>query len=252
MSNGSVITDEYLEQAQSLVSEIQSGNETSATKVLDDLINARENSLFKDLGKLTRDFHDSLVRFRLDSKFSELVESDIPDARDRLNHVINMTNESAENTLNAVEKSIPLCDHLSKEAEELLQAWIRFQRKEMQADEFRVLSARMSEFLTHTIESSSGIKADLNTVLMAQTFQDLTGQIIKQVITLVDDVENNLVNLVKLSSSHINPDGNDSQDRKNKRDDGDSLSGPQIPGKESATAVSGQDEVDDLLSSLGF
>jgi len=250
MSDGSVITDEYLEQAQSLVNEIRSGNETTATKALDELINARENSLFMELGKLTRDFHDALTKFRLDSKISDLVESDIPDARDRLQHVITMTNESAESTLNAVEKSIPLCDQLSTEAVELQQAWERFQRKDMQADEFRALSVRMTDFFKNTVEGTSGIKQDLNSVLMAQTFQDLTGQIIKQVITLVDDVENNLVNLVKLSSVQISADN--TADKNKDKDDANSLSGPQIPGKESATAVSGQDEVDDLLSSLGF
>jgi chemotaxis protein CheZ len=84
---------------------------------------------------------------------------------------------------------------------------------------------------------------------MAQSFQDLTGQIIKRVITLVDDVEASLVNLVKLSSSQI---AESSSDDSKQKSDKSKLEGPQIPGKETDGAVSGQDEVDDLLSSLGF
>lgn len=247
MKNGTVISDECLEQAKNLVVEIQSGNNDTATKALDELINTRENSLFVELGRLTRDFHDALMGFRLDSRFTDIAETEIPDARDRLNHVIKMTNDSAESTLGAVEESIPVCDELTTQSEELKEKWLRFQRKEMQADEFRELSGSMSDYFSKTISDATSIKENLNKVLMAQSFQDLTGQIIKQVITLVDEVENNLVNLVKLSSNAIaHPGGVENKKTRS------SLDGPQIPGNESATSVSGQDEVDDLLSSLGF
>jgi len=245
MSDGNVISEECLEQAQSLVSEIQSGNSENATKALDELIIVREKSIFTELGKLTRDFHESLTSFQLDSKFTDLAKTDIPDARDRLNHVIKLTNEAADCTLSAVENSIPVCDELAIQSGELQEKWACFQRKEMCAEEFRELSEDLSNYFTKTVDGTSSIKKDLNKVLLAQSFQDLTGQIIKQVISLVDEVETNLVNLVKNSSVSINRDDN-------KKEDTPALDGPQIPGKESNTAVAGQDEVDDLLSSLGF
>lgn len=249
MTDGNDLNEDFLEKAKSLVSEIQSGNEDSAQHILENLISARESKMFMELGKLTREFHDALMSFRLDSKIADLAETDIPDAKDRLNHVINMTNESAEKTLGAVETSLPLCEKLSKDAAELKESWARFQRKEMQADEFRALTEKLSSFLAEASSDSNDIKDNLNTVLMAQSFQDLTGQIIKRVITLVDDVEQSLVNLVKLSSSHVGETASD--DSKNKKASSE-LEGPQIPGKETEGAVSGQDEVDDLLSSLGF
>lgn len=251
MSDVNIVSDDCLKTAQGLVTEIQSGNEKNANNLLDELVSIKETILFSELGKLTREFHDALTNFRQDSKISELTETDIPDARDRLNHVIKMTNDSADSTLNAVENAIPACDKLLTETNDIKESWARFQRKEMQADEFRLLSEKITQYLDNTINSSSGIKVELNSILMAQTFQDLTGQIIKQVITLVDEVESNLVNLVKLSSKHV------AVEKQSKPKDSDSkaatsLDGPQIPGKESNTAVSGQDEVDDLLSSLGF
>jgi chemotaxis protein CheZ len=77
---------------------------------------------------------------------------------------------------------------------------------------------------------------------MAQAFQDLTGQIIRRVITLVEEVEQSLINMVRLSGQKV---GGDTRTRVD-------LEGPQVPGIKSVDAVSGQDEVDDLLSSLGF
>lgn len=252
-----VISDEYLQQAQSLVSELKSGNNENATKALDQLINSREKSIFTELGKLTREFHDALMSFRLDSKFSGLAETEIPDARDRLNHVIKLTNDSADSTLTAVEKSIPICDELGKQAEEFKEKWSRFQRKEMSAEQFRQLSDELPKYFNKSLTGTSSIKEDLNKVLMAQSFQDLTGQIIKQVITLVDEVESNLVNLVKLSSEYVIQDNvlqdTATQDNSSQKEDSkSSLDGPQIPGKQGDSVLKGQDEVDDLLSSLGF
>lgn len=252
-----MISDEYLEQAQCLVSELQSGNKENATKALDQLINSREKSVFTELGKLTREFHDALMSFRLDAKFSNFAEKEVPDARDRLNHVIKLTNDSADSTLTAVEESIPVCEELGKQAEKFMEKWSRFQRKEMSANEFRELSDELSEYFSKSSAGTLAIKENLNKVLMAQSFQDLTGQIIKQVITLVDEVESNLVNLVKLSSEYVVQDVvlQDAalKDNSDKKEDSKShLDGPQIPGKESDSVLKGQDDVDDLLSSLGF
>jgi len=99
----------------------------------------------------------------------------------------------------------------------------------------------------------------LNEILMAQSYQDITGQIIYKVIQLVEDVESNLVNLIKLSSDHlghektIEPEQKKKDNNKDKEQDKSSLDGPVVPGLANETeTLSGQDEVDDLLSSLGF
>ena len=90
--------------------------------------------------------------------------------------------------------------------------------------------------------------------MMAQDFQDLTGQIIRRVINLVQEVEDNLVELIRLSGS-VESAVADKVPAQKSCPDGAVMQGlgPQVPGLgETAGAVSGQDEVDDLLSSLGF
>jgi len=245
VSDKTASDEENLTRARELVQQIEAGNESEAARILDELTFTRQEGLFQEVGKLTRDLHDALNSFRLDSRITDLAAKEIPDAKERLKYVITKTEEAADRTLTAVEDSIPLCEGIDARAGALSQEWERFTRREMQAAEFRELSRSVADFLGFLSGESLKLKNNLNDVLMAQDFQDLTGQVIRRVITLVADVEDNLVNLVRVSGKHI------AHEAPTKKDNS-AAEGPQVPGLEHANAVSGQDEVDDLLSSLGF
>ena len=238
------VDDRRLALAKELVQSLEGGDGPGSGRILDELTKLRESELFQELGKLTRELHEALNAFRYDDRLNNLVSVDIPDAKERLNYVISMTEQAASRTLSAVEESRPVCGALVSRAASLQQEWQRFMRREMEAAEFRDLCKRLLEFLSWIGASVPRVDADLSEVLMAQGFQDLTGQIIRRVITLVEDVEHNLVNLVRLSGQKMSSVAPAS--------DAEKLDGPQVPGKTGADAVSGQDEVDSLLSSLGF
>lgn len=247
--------DALLSQARALVTELESGNAAAAEKLIDDLGRIREQTLFRELGKMTRQLHDSLTSFALDSRMQALAESDIPDAKARLNHVITMTEDSANRTLTAVEGTLPIAEQLQASADDLHAKWGRFRNKDMSVDEFRSMSREIDDFLGATCEHASQINSNLSEVMMAQDFQDLTGQIIRRVINLVQEVEDNLVELIRLSGGSEFEDRAERGPTRNAPSDERLLQGlgPQVPGVNDAGAtVSGQDEVDDLLSSLGF
>lgn len=239
----------YIDKAKALVKALESEQEQEATRIIDDLASLRQSSLFQEIGKLTRELHNAMNNFRLDEKINELAEQDIPDAKERLNFVIQKTEEAADRTLTAMENSIPLCDEMKKKSDELKSEWARFTQREMKPGEFRELSKEVYGFLAYMVSESGNIKNNLNDAIMAQDFQDITGQIIKRVIRLVSDVEENLVNLLKVAGTHMVVDKR--ADIKGK----EKLAGPVVPGlddKKDSGTVSGQDEVDDLLASLGF
>ncbi len=239
---------DYLCQARALVEKLEAGNEAEANQLLDDMTQMRETSLFQEVGKLTREVHDALNSFRLDSRLAELAGKDIPDAKERLQHVIAVTDQAAHKTLTAVEASIPVCEKLEDHAGALRERWERFTRREMQPDEFRALCRELGQFLALLDDDVSDLKTKLNEVLMAQDFQDLTGQMIGRVIGLVGDLEDSLVDLVRFGGSKAeDAEQQESASRKTTR-----LEGPPVPGQETESTVSGQDEVDELLSSLGF
>ena len=117
---------EMLTIAQQLVAELEAGNDTHITSLVDQLAKIRETELFQEIGKLTRELHSAITNFEIDSELSELTHSELPDAKERLNYVITMTSQSADRTLAAVESAIPLCESLHGKSVELNAEWHRF------------------------------------------------------------------------------------------------------------------------------
>jgi chemotaxis protein CheZ len=241
--------EEYLAKARALVADLEAGDFDGAASAIDELTKLRETTLFQELGKLTRQLHDTLVNFRVDTRLYKLTESEIPDAKERLNHVIKMTEEAANRTLAVVEGTLPRTEELEHKANQLKAQWDRFRSRDMKVEEFRGLSREIDEFLNWTSTNATAIHGGLSEVMMAQDFQDLTGQIIRRVIKLVQDVEEGLVGLIKFTGPHKTP-VEEAPPAKTK----DVVAeGPQVPGLGKQTeVVAGQDDVDALLSSLGF
>ena len=237
--------DIRLELARDLVKALEQGNESVADGLLDEIAGLRESQLFQEVGRLTRQLHDTMASFSVDSKITAMTEKDIPDAKERLQYVITMTEKAANQTLNAVEGLLPVSHELNKQAEQLSGKWERFLDREMPFAEFKDMSAEITKYFYQSKGSLQQVQQGLNEILMAQGFQDITGQIIKRVIELVHDLEISMVELIRIS-------GGKSTDpiMLNEPD----LPGPVVPGvddKAGGVAAS-QDDVDDLLSSMGF
>ena len=241
--------EDILAHAEELVREMQAGNEAQVKNLLNLINTAREEGIYHEVGKMTRQLHDALNSFTHDTRLDELTEEEIPDARARLRHVITLTQQSADRSLGAVEKTLPKCDQLSERIGRLGKSWQNFKRREMSVEQFRELSHELEAFFTDAEQDTSDIRDGLNEIMMAQDFQDLTGQIIGRVIELVEEVEGNLVELVRITSPKLA--GKEKEQGKDKVADIEAA-GPAVPGVGKSDLVSGQDEVDDLLSSLGF
>ncbi|KAB7627163.1 protein phosphatase CheZ [Alkalilimnicola sp. S0819] len=243
---------EYLELARGLIAALEAGEMKDAEGIVDELTQLRETELYKELGMLTRELHESIKSFREDTRLSSMVSSEIPDARDRLNHVITMTDQAAHRTLTAIEESMPLVDEISGKSRELNEQWSRFRRRELSVDEFRELSRELEEYLGFVDAKSGALNSSLTEALMAQDYQDLTGQIIRRVINLVQEMESKLVQLVALAGKPERAGASEKPKAADTQEDRIKAEGPAIPGKDDVGVVQGQDEVDDLLSSLGF
>lgn len=225
--------DALLGRAKQLVSQLEDGSVTEVDRLIEEITSLRETSLFNELGRLTRDLHEALKAFQFDQRFGELTSTEIPDACKRLSYVVNVTEEAAHKTLNAVEESIPVASSLRDEARALA-------AKEFGPD----VPKELVEFVTRAATDGGLLSTKLTEVMMAQEYQDLTGQIIRKVIDLVDEVEKNLVDLIKLSKTRLQPDAVEPDKLE--------VGGPFVPGVDKGEVVTGQDEVDELLSSLGF
>ena len=104
-----------LEQAKSLVEFLETGQQDKADALIAEIQNPTNSELFAEIGKLTRQLHDSLNNFQLDSRLNDLANADIPDAKERLNYVITRTEEAANKTMDVVESIFPVVDNLAEQ-----------------------------------------------------------------------------------------------------------------------------------------
>jgi chemotaxis protein CheZ len=244
------LADEHLDTARALVNAIEGGERAQTASLIDELTRLREAQLYQQLGKLTRELHTSIGDFVDETRIANLAEQEIPDARERLEYVITLTDESAHKTLNAVEESVPLAQEICSQAAELGGRWNKFVDRGLSPKDFRYLSRDVVSFLVDVQSKAKSVDKNLSDVLMAQGFQDLTGQLIRRVITLVEDVQGKLVALVAIAGGKR--DEVVGRDTEAKLSEGIEASGPPLPSERTSEVVSGQDEVDDLLASLGF
>lgn len=244
------------DNAHQLVDFLEKGQFGEAVLVIHAINQARDRGLYHEVGQLTRALHNAIVNFQIDTSHAlgdSNEVSKISDASDRLDYVVKLTDKAANRTMDLVESSAPIVSDLGQEATALKADWQRLQRREMAADEFRELYRRMGDFLEKTEKSSAQVSSHLNDILIAQDYQDLTGQVIKRVTALVHDVEESLVNLVRMAGQVDRLAGIDhNETRRETKKTPDRGEGPQIHADIREDVVSGQDEVDDLLSSLGF
>ncbi|MBM7059538.1 protein phosphatase CheZ [Pseudomonas sp. UL073] len=244
--------------ARELVDSLEKGNFGEAVQLIHELNKARDRGLYHEIGKLTRELHTAIVNFQIDPRTPIAEEvSQITDATERLNYVVTMTEKAANRTMDLVEQSAPLVNDLSDEAQQLKGDWARFMRRELGADAFRELAKRIELFLARSERDTQKLSGHLNDILLAQDYQDLTGQVIKRVTQLVTEVERDLVKLMLMASSvdrfaGIEHNLDDLRSEQKQQKEPSRGEGPQIHADKREDVVSGQDDVDDLLSSLGF
>lgn len=238
------LREEYGASVAALASALEAGDEERFLEELDTLVQRRELALFNELRKLTSDLQTALDRFTLDPRLLTLAEKEVPDARHRLDHVLKLTDEAAHRTLDLVEKSAPLAERTAREAEEIVELWRRFRARNIAVEEFQRMIERIDAFLAATRTDMDQVRGNLSEVLLAQGFQDLSGQIIRGVMKLVTELELTLTNLVRISRAGPRTAKSSSEDTRRGF-------GPVIPNVDNGPAVSDQEDVDALLSGLG-
>jgi chemotaxis protein CheZ len=203
---------------------------------------AQHDQMLERIGQLTRSLHDNLLALGLDGLIAR-VANDMPDARERLNYVAQMTEQAAQRVLNATDAALPLQQQIESEASAIGKEWEAALATPFSEEGCRALAERTTAHFSRTRIAANETREHLLAIMMAQDFQDLTGQVIKKITSLAHEMEQQLVQLLV--------DYAPGQSERAKQDDG-LLNGPQINPEGKADVVSGQQQVDDLLESLGF
>lgn len=195
--------------------------------------------LLTRIGQLTRQMREGLRELGLDKGITRAAEA-IPDARERLAYVARMTEQAADRTLNAIDVAQPLQDQLAEGAQGLSKRWDGWFAQPVPLDAARDLVVDTRAYLAAVPKQTSATNAQLMDIMMAQDFQDLTGQVIKKMMDVIKDMETQLLQLLI-----------DNAPADKREATGSLLNGPQTR-QGQPDAVADQGQVDDLLASLGF
>lgn len=199
------------------------------------------DEMLSRVGHITRTLHDSLRELGFD-KVLEKATADIPDVRERLNYVAKMTEQAAQRVLNATDTAIPMQERIDAGADEILNGWQATFKAPFSEANYRDMATMTMQCLADMRNDTSATKVQLMDIMMAQDFQDLTGQVIRKVSDLAYNLEQQLVQLLL-----------DYAPSEMKRETSSGLlNGPQINPAGKSDVVSNQSQVDDLLDSLGF
>ena len=199
---------------------------------------AADKPMFDRLGGIVRLLHDSLRELGYDKALSQ-ASSQIVDAQDRLEYVASLTEQAANKVLNTLDDGMPAQDVLSKQAKDMERRWSALFAGALSLDEFKCLAGDAHQFSRAVAAATEAEKARLLDIMMAQDFQDITGQLIKKVVAITKTVEHELAVLLR---DNAPPAVRDKLLVKPVL-----MSGPALP-----SAALDQDNVDDLLADLGF
>jgi chemotaxis protein CheZ len=196
---------------------------------------ATPTEVFVQLGTLTRLLHDTLAQLGVMPKLQDAAHN-LPDARSRLTYIASKTAAAAEKVLNSVDAAKVEQGRLVAQTRDLANALTKDPVK-------AVASGAVFNFVQDAEAASSRIDQHLTDIMLAQDFHDLTGQVVAKVVTLAGELEDSLV---KLLVQVVPP------EQQHKVEQAMALQGPVVNPEGRNDVVTNQEQVDDLLASLGF
>ncbi len=199
------------------------------------------DELLSRVGQITRTLHDSLRALGFDKVIQDAAQ-EIPDVRERLNYVAKMTEQAAQKVLSATETALPLQEEIAQNAQRISADWNELLASRFDEKICREMAGATAQSLQMMAADASVTKQQLMDIMMAQDFQDLTGQVIRKITELAHNLETQLVQLlVEHAPTEIKREVNSGL-----------LNGPVINPDSTGETVTNQGQVDDLLDSLGF
>lgn len=181
---------------------------------------AKTAAFAEGIRKMARDLYSEMRALQLDSRLATAA-AEIPDACSRLDAVIELTEKAATTTLDLVENSR---EHV------------------IQLQNLSQSEALPPQAAEQVAQHSAGLRKNMSSLYEAQSYQDLSGQIIRRVTGMVGNLETALREMLELAgiqpASVVTPEEGD-------------LLGP-TAGRTDNLAAASQDDADALLADLGI
>ncbi|MDX2299862.1 MAG: protein phosphatase CheZ [Xanthomonadaceae bacterium] len=197
---------------------LQSRDPEQIEQAIAAMLREREQSLFIALGQLARELHESVKNVATALQPEGGGAPGMPEARRRLDEALDMSERAAHQSLDIGDRLLQGADALERSARDVAGA---------------PASASLAAV---ALQFAGTCRDDVRALREAQSWQDLTGQRMKQVSQFLARIEGSVLDLVRLAGS---------------------LGASQAKASDGATVTaiataSTQDEVDRLLAEFGF
>lgn len=244
------------EKTVALMNAVDSGNLKESVDLINLLNKTRQEVFYQEVGMLTRTLHDSIRSYGLDlgAKLNG-GEGAVENASQSLSYVINITEKNSHETMDKVDRLINDCSGIKEQNSQIIKALeLVAQHETVQNNHSSDIEEAFKAYDANN-EKLQNMESELMDIIVSQGIQDISGQLIRKVIDLLEDVESRLVSLVSMAANidDLSPLNDEVEDEKESpiADFVEDQTGPQH-NKENKDAVHCQEDVDDLLSSLGF
>jgi chemotaxis protein CheZ len=197
--------------------------------------------LINRIGLMTRILHDNVRKLGYD-KTTQRATALIPNVYDRLDYVASLTRQAADRILNATEAAQPVIEKIGSESQTLANEWQKLLDCKLDVDQFRHLVNQTNDFLAGLPNKTTTTHAYLMEIINAQSSQEMSWQLIKQIVDITQQLEKQLLELLIANPPSSVDSGAYAE----------LLSRPTIKPDNRTLAASDHDQVDELLASFGF
>lgn len=202
---------------------LEQGDDEGATELLDQLTAIRETELYQQLNELSNNLHDTLDGLGQDAPLLVQAKYELPDVGERLNYVMTETQQASETTLNSAENALSAIQEAQNQLEETA--------------------------LTQLLEQATH---ELMNIIMAQSYQDLTGQVLTRTGFVLTELEMSLKALIDRSGHDFEAIAEPELSEEERLRREQKGMGPNVTQSSQSDSVGSQADVDDLLSDLGI
>lgn len=209
-------------QIQDLLQLIDRQHHESAKEIINSMLNKQNTGLLGQVEDIANNLHTTLDSFGADASIIRHTKLDLPDASERLEYVINETKEASDKTLSAAENILAILDSID---------------------------SNITDEASKTLLSQA--QDEVIAIMTAQSFQDLTGQVLNRIIIVVTTLEKSLHELISSAGIDIKAIEIE-QTEGDKRQQEMKGVGPNVTKSSQIDSLSSQDDVDDLLADLGI
>lgn len=210
------------QQFQALIDLVDESRQQEAMRVLENVLSNQQSDIIDEVETIAQNLHQTLDAFGSDANIIKHAKLDLPDASERLEYVLEETKKASDKTISSAENLLAILASIESKIDD------SYSKNQLVQAQTEVID-----------------------IMMAQSFQDLTGQVLKRIIILVTTLEESLHDLI--SSAGIDIESvTIEQTAENKQKQEMKGVGPNVTKSSQQDSLSSQDDVDDLLGDLGI